>query len=243
MVLKRNTRKLQTATFGVAMSSLFVVNDMNAEILDLTWEGGEESIVINREPSHGGTFDAELINIDQVIGPVELSVFNTNFSNGVQHMEAIYGLGMLTGLEIVDEFELLDPTTFLPESIGFGGIGNFNNGTCNGTCVTSAFAGFTTSTGNVGWFKIELLFPGIPQIPGWRFTNGRVATQGESLCVGATSPVLGDVNCDGLVNLLDVAPFVDLLSSGGFSENADANEDGQVNLLDVAPFVDLLSGP
>ena len=54
--------------------------------------------------------------------------------------------------------------------------------------------------------------------------------------------LLGDVNCDGVVNLLDVAPFVDILTSGGFSPKADINEDGNVNLLDVAPFVDLLAG-
>ncbi|MEM7786072.1 MAG: dockerin type I repeat-containing protein, partial [Planctomycetota bacterium] len=54
--------------------------------------------------------------------------------------------------------------------------------------------------------------------------------------------VIGDVNGDGEVNLLDVAPFVDTLATGGFLPAADINEDGEVNLLDVAPFVDLLSG-
>lgn len=54
--------------------------------------------------------------------------------------------------------------------------------------------------------------------------------------------VLGDVNCDGVVNLLDVDPFVDLISVGGYFEKADINEDGVLNLLDVGPFVALLSG-
>ena len=53
---------------------------------------------------------------------------------------------------------------------------------------------------------------------------------------------LGDVNCDGEVNLLDVAPFVELLSTGGFSEKADINQDGALDLLDIEPFVALLSG-
>ena len=57
-----------------------------------------------------------------------------------------------------------------------------------------------------------------------------------------TSFVLGDINCDGVVNLLDVSPFVDLLSNNGFSAKADINTDGVVNLLDVSPFVDLLTG-
>ena len=54
--------------------------------------------------------------------------------------------------------------------------------------------------------------------------------------------LLGDVNCDGVVNLLDVAPFVQLVSAGDFLDKADINQDGVVNLLDVSPFVEILSG-
>ena len=53
---------------------------------------------------------------------------------------------------------------------------------------------------------------------------------------------LGDINQDGAVNLLDVGPFVTLLSGATFQCEADINEDGSVNLLDVGPFVDLLGG-
>ena len=54
--------------------------------------------------------------------------------------------------------------------------------------------------------------------------------------------VLGDVNQDGVTNLLDVGPFVELLSTGSFQIEADTNQDGAVNLLDVEPFVQILSG-
>ena len=53
--------------------------------------------------------------------------------------------------------------------------------------------------------------------------------------------ILGDVNGDGVVNLLDVAPFVTALSNGTYSMEADINIDGVVNLLDVNPFIDILS--
>ena len=53
---------------------------------------------------------------------------------------------------------------------------------------------------------------------------------------------LGDVNGDGNVDLLDVAPFVELITTGKYLIEADLNCDGEVNLLDVAPFVDLISG-
>ena len=54
--------------------------------------------------------------------------------------------------------------------------------------------------------------------------------------------LLGDVNLDGVVDLLDVGPFVELLTSGQFQTEADINQDGIVSLLDVQPFVELLSG-
>ena len=65
---------------------------------------------------------------------------------------------------------------------------------------------------------------------------------GEMTFVDDAGVLVGDVNCDGVVDLLDVAPFVDILTNGGFDVKADINEDGVVDLLDVSPFVDLLSG-
>lgn len=67
------------------------------------------------------------------------------------------------------------------------------------------------------------------------------ATLAWELTGQEAAALLGDVNMDGLVNLLDVAPFVELVSNGGFQAEADTNEDGMVNLLDVGPFVDLLA--
>ena len=54
--------------------------------------------------------------------------------------------------------------------------------------------------------------------------------------------VLGDTNQDGQVNLLDVGPFIELVSSGDYLAQADTNEDGAVNLLDIDPFIVLVSG-
>lgn len=57
-----------------------------------------------------------------------------------------------------------------------------------------------------------------------------------------TSTLLGDINLDGVVNLLDVGPFVTLITNGGFQIEADINQDGFVNLLDVSGFVDVIAG-
>ena len=53
---------------------------------------------------------------------------------------------------------------------------------------------------------------------------------------------LGDVNMDGTINLLDVAPFVNVLTGGGeYVCEADINQDGVNDLLDVSPFVEILT--
>lgn len=56
-----------------------------------------------------------------------------------------------------------------------------------------------------------------------------------------TGVLIGDINLDGTVDLLDVGPFVTLLSTQMFQAEADINGDGLVDLLDVGGFVDLLS--
>ena len=59
---------------------------------------------------------------------------------------------------------------------------------------------------------------------------------------GADRVIIGDLNGDSVVDLLDVAPFVEALSGSGYIVEADINLDGSIDLLDVGPFVDLLSG-
>ena len=49
--------------------------------------------------------------------------------------------------------------------------------------------------------------------------------------------MLGDVNQDGFVDLLDDAPLIDAIIKGDFVCEADVNQDGEVNLLDVIPFL------
>ncbi len=55
-------------------------------------------------------------------------------------------------------------------------------------------------------------------------------------------PVLGDVNLDGVANLLDVMVFVQRVFGGTYQPEADCNQDGVVDLLDVSIFVDVLVG-
>jgi len=46
---------------------------------------------------------------------------------------------------------------------------------------------------------------------------------------------------DGVVDFLDIAPFITLLSTGVFQAEADVDESGQVDFLDISPFIVILS--
>ena len=48
--------------------------------------------------------------------------------------------------------------------------------------------------------------------------------------------LLGDCNLDGVVNFLDISPFISILSANDFLEEADVNQDGTVDFLDINPF-------
>ena len=88
-------------------------------------------------------------------------------------------------------------------------------------------------------FLIEGLFGDLPTPLSTFFSEEQAAVR---LTAVSNEVLLGDINCDGAVNLLDVAPFVDLISSGEFSPKGDFDSDGAVNLLDVAPFVNAIAG-
>ena len=130
-----------------------------------------------------------------------------------------------------------------------------------------------SNNGGASWVNLETIGPAGPGTGGgWVFVetqiddviaptnNMRVRFNASDLAAGSVveaavdrvnislvacqEDVLhGDVNMDGVINLLDVQPFVDLVSSGEFQAEADVNKDGVVNLLDVVPFIDLLNNP
>ena len=58
----------------------------------------------------------------------------------------------------------------------------------------------------------------------------------------ADNILLGDVNGDGMVDLGDIGPFVDLLFDpfAEFQAEADINGDMVIDLGDIGPFVALL---
>ena len=52
----------------------------------------------------------------------------------------------------------------------------------------------------------------------------------------------GDINNDGLVNILDIVEVVNVVLSNLYDENADINEDNSVDILDVVMLVNIIIG-
>lgn len=53
--------------------------------------------------------------------------------------------------------------------------------------------------------------------------------------------IVGDVNDDGEVNFMDIAPFISVLSNANFTPAADINGDGSLDFGDIGPFIQLLA--
>ena len=54
------------------------------------------------------------------------------------------------------------------------------------------------------------------------------------------SSVLGDVNGDGIVNILDIVNAVNIVLLGSYQVEADLNSDGLVNVVDVIQLVNII---
>ena len=54
--------------------------------------------------------------------------------------------------------------------------------------------------------------------------------------------ITGDVNGDGVVNILDVVAAVNIVLSGEYQVSVDLNEDGSADILDVILIVLIIQG-
>jgi hypothetical protein len=87
---------------------------------------------------------------------------------------------------------------------------------------------------------------------GGYFGTGDWARLTANMCLCQVPHIVGDLNCDGVINGYDIDPFVLALTSPAeyaaqFVDCdymlADCNGDGEVNGYDIDPFVDLLVSP
>ena len=144
---------------------------------------------------------------------------------------------------------IFDNTDF-SAAVTDGGVGqsailvNFNQGSSENIAAGGVLASFSVNSSSVssGTFSLN---PNIVEATG-AFDDGApvevVAVTGTLTVTSALDPVLlGDVNLDGAVDFLDIAPFIAVLSSAGFQAEADVDQSGEVNFLDIAVFIEILS--
>ena len=56
------------------------------------------------------------------------------------------------------------------------------------------------------------------------------------------SSLIGDINNDNTVNVLDIVETVNIILSNQYNENADLNQDGSNNILDIVILVNIIIG-
>ena len=51
---------------------------------------------------------------------------------------------------------------------------------------------------------------------------------------------MGDINSDGIINVLDVVMIVDIVLNNEYNELADLNDDSIINVLDIVQLVNII---
>jgi hypothetical protein len=187
-----------------------------------------------------GVFDVQVLDNPNGLGATVEGIF------GYADFAPVLILGDLDGDNMVDDPEISPETFYInpddPLEVGM------SPGAGGGDAFDIAWA-IVASTGEPA---------GLDGFDFIRITNGvNYVTPlfGEiSTEIGGVADVLpgdGDLNCDGELNGLDIAPFVLALTDptayeAAYSEcrllNADINDDGEIDALDAEPFVARLTG-
>ena len=248
--MKITKTKLAAVSFGAALTSLYAAPELCAQedtidsTAELSFDPGVVpffsgmgeydygvNIAVNGIPDTNGLPDNLVVNVGNNGDPdygfgVANTYLGSRFPGGA------------------DSFFELSPGDVFDGRSGDGVGSLLNIGGVGATGVQTI--GFVTGLGQVGYFRVDLGLGNGPAL----FLDGEVAAADENGMNDFTITIpdgdepfvlRGDVNLDGMVNFLDIAPFISRLSGGQLQAEADVNEDGMVNFLDIAPFIQALS--
>ena len=167
------------------------------------------------------------------LGPSGISL---NLETNVLSVDVVWGSanGFVNLSSDIDFMNIHGPTESAASSNFFENGETFSG--LNGFDASPSSGGYTGETSFEG--TVKRLLEGRYYIHLHTIVNNGGEARGYLI----PELVLGDTNNDGLINLLDVSPFVEAISDAQFIDEADINRDGVVNLLDVDPFVRLLAG-
>ena len=85
-----------------------------------------------------------------------------------------------------------------------------------------------------GWYKEPECFNP------WDFANDIVPGDMTLYAEWEPEPLLGDVNGDGDVNVIDITALIDEIMNDGTNPRADVNEDGEINVIDITALIDII---
>ena len=169
------------------------------------------------------------VTLDGSIRGVQLNENNSlafvwDADNGTDQLESLFfandaaDLSNLTLVASVDDEIDVDG-----DGIADWTLNNFRTGSSNGSSIA------LTEDGTI-YVTVDL-----------RSIDGETSAQAIVGFVGSPSFLLGDVNRDGIVNFLDITPFIRVLTGDTPQIEADIDGNGLVNFLDITPFIAILT--
>ena len=187
-MINRNKIAKTAATFGAAITAMYTAPELQAQILEITWQGGNPSV---QNSFFFGSADAPLpIDIDQI------STLASDFDQWNDTVGRTMRIGgdernIMSATEVALG-QTLDPSTFtgVGSANEQGTLGNQLDNPDLFESTDTAIIGFRTRANNVGWFRVEHSAFG-PII----YSDGEYGSDGETLIAGGT-PVGGFVAPD-----------------------------------------------
>ena len=195
--------------------------------------------------SFGGNAYGEVINCNLIETNFGLKLFdesNVIVTNSIFSLNQTYGIGIYTEIPTLDishslfwnnvesdcmencpgwggiwtQFELNEDIGIIYENPLFENYGDWNFSLLeNSPCIDS---------GN----------------PEFIDTDGSISDIGAIIFNQSNCNNLGDINNDGIVNVLDIVEVVGCVLDNPCPDCADVNEDGQLNILDIVAIVNII---
>ena len=268
--MKISKSKLAAASFGAALTSLYAAPDLCADDGgDTNPDVGVVSFAFDGIVPLRGDIEEEM-GIGQSSSGVQAAVnglgtygpnISISFFNNVTYG---FGVAMPGASSLVTGTALTPGALFCGGSDGDGNpIPGLNRALPvalpNGgalppqRCIMGTgvhTVGFLVG-GGIGYFRVDLgngmedarILDAQIALPAADGTNDFTITIPTVPDDGNPPPFVlrGDVNLDGMVNFLDIAPFISRLAEMENQPEADLNEDGIVNFLDISPFIQALT--
>ena len=192
--MKNNKSKTKrVARYGVALSSIFVANEIQADIETITWNGGQPNVVL----SDVGSVDLDLDQLQNLISTGYGFIYT-----GFDFRGSRFTFLSCIGFGVSQACTSTTGSLINGVQSAIAGVGSFYSGEAipqnlSGTVLHGPrrqFVGFVTVDGNQGWFRIDLS-NGVRT-----YGSGQIATDGEDLIAGV---FIGDDTCGAAVDLLN----------------------------------------